>query len=136
MNAQTNAVTTEAAAAAEATRVRRPRLEVLVERHAKAVAKLTELQATIIELSTEITSINALASVTVGSTVIISVGRGETATQKEGVVMGVKEDEDGAKTYKVQYGFGFDTDVAVVSGSRITLPKPAEAPAAAEAVAE
>jgi hypothetical protein len=49
-------------------------------------------------------------------------------------VIGVKEEEDGTKLYKVTYGSGFDADVTVVKAGKLSLTAPV-VEQAAEAVA-
>ena len=47
-------------------------------------------------------------------------------------MIGVREEEDGSKTYKVTYGSGFDADIAVVKGNKLKLPVVPAAEADAE----
>ena len=72
------------------------------------------------EIADELNNIAALAAVDVGSKVVVTLGRADTAREEVGVVVGVKEGDDGSKTYKVQYGEGFDADFAVVGAAKIT----------------
>jgi len=84
----------------------------------KAAALTTEINAVVNEIS----EIDKLDSITVGTQVIVSIGKGEAASEVVAVVVGVKDDEDGSKVYKVQYGTGFDADIAVVKQGKIKVP--------------
>ena len=111
---------TETTAAAEG--VKLTRREKLLAQYNAAFAKHAELAAKLQELAAEINSIDALAAVTVGSVVVVTVGRGDEAKEVDASVIGVREEEDGSKTYKVTYGSGFDADIAVVKGNKLKLP--------------
>ena len=103
------------------------KLDVLKKRIEKDTADFTELAA-------ELNNIAALAAIGEGSAVVVKLGRKfadkDTTRFEPAVVIGVKEEEDGSKLYKVSYGVGFEADVAVVGGAALSLP------VAAEAVAE
>lgn len=98
------------------------RRERLLAKYTAGVAKFEALRTSLQELADELNSIDALAAVDVGSKVVVTIGRAETLRTVEGTVIGVREDEDGSKAYKVQYGEGFDADVAVVKGNKLALP--------------
>lgn len=117
---------------AAAPEVKPTRREKLLAQYNAAFAKHAELSAKLHELAAEINSIDALAAVTVGSAVIVTVGRGNDAKEVEARVIGVREEEDGSKTYKVTYGTGFDADIAVVKGNKLKLPVTGAAEARAE----
>lgn len=126
----TQAVNTEATGTA-APEVKKTRLEKLTESYNKKKASYDKLAAELTEIVNEVNAINALGSIDVGSKVVISIGKGESAKDVEGTVIGVREDEDGAKQFKVAYGSGFDADVKVVGSTKLRLPTAqAEAPAA------
>ena len=127
LNTNTAAETTAAPEAVKLTR-----REKLLAQYNTAVAKHAELAVKLQELAAEINSIDALAAVTVGSVVVVTVGRGDDAKEVEATVIGVREEEDGSKTYKVTYGSGFDADIAVVKGNKLKLPVAAAAEASAE----
>lgn len=104
-----------------------------LSREEKLTAKLNALAARINadtekynELKAELDSIAALAAITVGSVVVVKLGRKfadkDTTRFENAVVVGVKEDEDGSKLYKVQYGEGFDAEIATVTGAALSLP--------------
>lgn len=106
---------------------------VKLTREEKLQAKYTSLIARINadtekanEIVAELNSIAALASIAVGSAVVVKLGRKfadkDTTRFENGVVVGVKEEEDGTKLFKVQYGTGFDADIAVVGAAAISLP--------------
>lgn len=105
------------------------KLDVLKKRIEKDTADFNELAA-------ELNNIAALAAIGEGSAVIVKLGRKfadkDTTRYVNGVVIGVKEEEDGSKLYKVSHGTGFDADIAVVTGAALSLPQPEVAPAAAE----
>ena len=124
LNTNTAAETTAAPEAVKLTR-----REKLLAQYNAAFAKHAELAAKLQELAAEINSIDALAAVDVGSVVIVTVGRGDDAKEVDASVIGVREEEDGSKTYKVTYGSGFDADIAVVKGNKLKLPVAAEAAA-------
>ena len=125
-----NTNTAETTAATEG--VKPTRREKLLAQYNAAFAKHAELAAKLQELAAEINSIDALAAVTVGSVVIVTVGRGDDAKEVAASVIGVREEEDGSKTYKVTYGTGFDADIAVVRGNKLKLPVAAAAEVSAE----
>lgn len=111
-----------AAETTAAPEVKLTRREKLLAQYNTASAKHVEFAAKLQELVAEINSIDALAAVTVGSVVVVTVGRGDEAKEVEANVIGVREEEDGSKTYKVTYGSGFDADIAVVKGNKLKLP--------------
>ncbi len=113
-NETTNSVATETVKLTREQKLRQ-KYDVLVQR----IQKDTEAAQ---EIAQELNSVAALASVAVGTTVIVKLGRAETTREVVGVVIGVKEEEDGAKLFKVQYGVGFDADIAVVGAAKISLP--------------
>lgn len=103
------------------------RVEVLKTRIAADTAKVNELIA-------EYNSIAALAAIGVGSAVVVKLGRKfadkDTTRFENAVVIGVKEEEDGSKLYKVSYGVGFEADIAIVGGAALSLPELPEEAAA------
>lgn len=127
LNTNTAAETTAAPEAVKLTR-----RDKLLAQYNAAFAKHAELAAKLQELAAEINSIDALAAVHVGSVVIVTVGRGDDAKEVDASVIGVREEEDGSKTYKVTYGSGFDADIAVVKGNKLKLPVVPAAEADAE----
>lgn len=129
MSALNTNIAAETTAAPE---VKLTRREKLLAQYNTAFSKHVELTAKLQELAAEINSIDALAAVTVGSVVIVTVGRGDDAKEVEASVIGVREEEDGSKTYKVTYGSGFDADIAVVRGNKLKLPVAVAAEASAE----
>lgn len=90
------------------------------------VARITKDNEAALAIAEEIASIAALAAIDVGSAVVIKLGRKfadkDTTRFENATVIGVKEEEDGSKLFKVQYGTGFDADVAVVTGASLSLP--------------
>lgn len=114
--------------------VKLTRREKLVVAYNKAFAKHAALEKEIRDIVAEISSIDNQANLQLNSEVLIFIGKGETRKEVEGKIIGVR-DEDGAKTFKVSYGSGFDTDVKVVSAAGIRA-KPAPAEVAAEQPSE
>lgn len=90
------------------------------------VARITKDNEAALAIAEEIASIAALAAIDVGSAVVIKLGRKfadkDTTRFENATIIGVKEEEDGSKLFKVQYGTGFDADVAVVTGASLSLP--------------
>lgn len=115
----------------EVTLTRREKLvkayEDFAEKRAAAIKRADEIALKQSEIALEVHNIDALASVAVGSTVVIPVGKGEAAKDVEGTVLAVRDEEDGSRSYKVQHGSGFDTDVTVVKSNKIKLPTVAQA---------
>jgi hypothetical protein len=105
--------------------------EKLMLKYNKLAGKAAALADEIGCVVTEINKLDALSSIVVGTAVIALVGKDSTPV--DAVVVGVKDDEDGLKVYKVQYGVGFEADIAVVKQSKISLPS---APEVATNVAE
>src|SRR5574337_217984 len=101
-------IATEAAVEVKLTREQKlkARYDVLVARIQKDTEAANEVAA-------ELNGLAALAAVSVGSNVLVTLGRAETTRVVEGVVVGVKEEEDGAKLFKVQYGTGFAAEIAL-----------------------
>jgi len=117
---------------------------VKLTREQKLVAKLDLLKKRIEkdtadynELAVELNNIAALAAIGEGSAVVVKLGRKfadkDTTRFEYGTVIGVKEEEDGSKLYKVSYGSGFDADIAVVTGAALSLPAAEAAPEVATA---
>ncbi len=75
-------------------------------------------------IKAEIDGAEALKNVAEGSVISVKFGRRfsaerDTTRVVTATVIGVREDDDGAKQYKVSYGTGFDAEVAVVGSSSI-----------------
>ena len=98
----------------------------LTAKYNSLIARIAKDSETANELAAEINNIAALAAITTGSAVIVKLGRKfsdkDTTRFESAIVIGVKEEEDGSKLYKVSYGHGFDADVAVVTGAALSLP--------------
>lgn len=107
------------AASPAPTKTRREKLYIA---YVAATAKIEELVVKSKELAEEINAIDALANVVAGAAIIVRVGKGDTAASVRGIILGVREEEDGSKTYNVQYGTGFDADIAVVKACKLSLP--------------
>lgn len=93
------------------------------EKLAKQVTTLeTRIAADTIKLAEvkqEIETSERLSSVTVGTAITAKLGRAETTREVAAVVVGVKDDEAGARRYKISFGDGFDADVQVIQPSQI-----------------
>lgn len=107
------------------------RREKLVQRYNANREKITALQKECDELASEVNAIDSLASVGVGSVIVFKRGKGEAAVDTNGTVIGVREEEDGSKTYKATFGSGFDADVVVLKSKQIVAVQPAAAQAEA-----
>lgn len=118
----TDATNTNPAAATE---VKLTAREKLVEKYNKLALKASDIAVEITAVVNAIKEIDALNSITEGTEVVFITGKGDDVTETIGSVIGVKEDADGSKVYKVQYGSGFDADIAVVKSNRIKLSVPA-----------
>lgn len=103
--------------------------ERLVAQYNKKHEQATALNADLIKLTVEINSIDALAALVAGNAVLVNVGKGDEAKDVPGIVVAVRDEDDGSKTYKVQYGSGFDATLAIVKSNKLTLIT-AEAPVA------
>lgn len=114
-------------ATTEATESKLTRREKLLAKYTKLAEKANAIAAELKEVHDEIIGIDALAAVDVGSAVVVSIGKGDEAKDVDAVVVGVKLDDDGEKVFKVQYGTGFDADIAVVKQGKIKLPAPVAA---------
>lgn len=99
------------------------------ERRAEKIQKLYDRivadTAEYNKLTAEVAAEAAVASVGEGAVLDISVGRGENATVKTGVVLGVGEDEAGNKKIKVQVGAGFSAEIFVVNPGQVVAVHPA-----------
>lgn len=106
--------------------VKLSREEKLRAKYNLLAARIQKDTETAQELAQEINNIAALAAVGVGSSVTVKIGRKfadrDTTRYVAGVVLGVQENEEGSKQYKVQYGEGFDADITVVTGAALSLP--------------
>lgn len=113
------------------TNVKLTREQKLRAKYDLLVARITKDTETAGEVAAEINSIADLAAIGVGSAVVVKLGRKfseekDTTRFVEGVVIGVKEEEDGSKLFKVQHGVGFEADIATVTGAALSLPAAAE----------
>lgn len=95
---------------------------VLAAKRADFIKKADEIALKQSEIALEVQGIDDLANVGVGSDVIVGLGKGDTAKKVPGKVLAVRDEEDGSRSYKVQHGTGFDTDVTVVKANKIELP--------------
>ncbi len=111
--------------ATETTKPVQTREEKLRAKYDFLVARIIKDQEAVNEIAAELNNAAALAAVDVGSVVTVKLGRKfadkDTTRFEQATVVGVKVEEDGTKLYKVQYGTGFDADVAVVGASAISI---------------
>lgn len=91
---------------------RAARVEVLTKRIADDTAALAALKQ-------EIETAERLASVTTGTAIIAKVGRAETAREVAARVLGVKDDDNGSRRYKITFGEGFDADTVIIQPTQI-----------------
>jgi hypothetical protein len=87
-------------------------VKVLTDRIAADTAKLAELR-------NEVETSARLDGVGEGSAVVARIGRGETSKEVSARVLGVKEDENGSRRYKIAFGSGFDADTVIIQPSQI-----------------
>ena len=78
------------------------------------------------KIKAEYEIIDSLDNISVGTAVTIKQGRAETTREVTGIVIAIKPEDDGSAKYKVQYGEGFDADIAVVHSSGILAVVPSE----------
>lgn len=95
---------------------RKEKLYAKLELLAKRITADTEAYN---KLKEEYEMIDAMDNVSVGTQIVIKQGRADTAREIVGTVIAVKHEEDGTAKYKVQYGEGFDADIAVVTAAGI-----------------
>lgn len=86
-------------------------IESLKARIAADTAKLAEME-------TAEKSASAMQTLSQGVTVKFMYGRGETRAERTGIVLAVAETDKG-KRIKVQYGEGFDVELAVIDPAAI-----------------
>lgn len=86
-------------------------------------------------LTAELANLQAIESLNTGDSVTVKTGRKfsdkDTTKVRPGVVLGVKVDENGKRSFKVQVGAGFEADIVVVDSSAITVTASEDAAAAA-----
>jgi hypothetical protein len=102
-------------------------IEVLEKRIAADTAKLAEVKL-------DIETASRLDGVVAGSAIIARIGRAETSKEVAARVLGIKEDDNGSRRYKIAFGEGFDADAAIIQASQIirVLVEDAVAEVAAE----
>lgn len=94
------------------------RKEKLERTVANADADIAKIKAKADAAKAELEALTKLANVGVGSSLVVRVGRGDTAKTVSATVLGVKV-EDGVSKYRVQYGTGFDAELAVITSAYI-----------------
>jgi hypothetical protein len=100
--------------------------EVKLTRSEKLAAQIVTLEkriaadtAKVEEVKAELEVTERLASVGVGTLIVAKLGRAETARSVDAEVLGVKDDENGARRYKISFGEGFDADTVVIQPAQI-----------------
>jgi hypothetical protein len=91
----------------------------LLQKYNTLFSKHADLTQELQDIASQINAIDLTASLAEGNQVQFVVGKKEEAKEVIGVIIGVKVDESGAKTFKVQYGSGFDTDVTVLPANKV-----------------
>jgi len=114
--ATTQVESTEAAAPAV---VLTPR-EKLVAKYNKLVEQRHGIDAALAAIVAEVQSLDDIASLSEGVAVYINVGKGETARREAGIILAVKDTEEGDRLFKVQYGVGFEADIATVKAGKLS----------------
>ncbi len=87
-------------------------VELLEKRIAADTAKLQEVKL-------DIETAARLDGVGEGSAIVARIGRADTSKEVAARVLGVKEDENGSRRYKIAFGSGFDADAAIIQASQI-----------------
>ena len=102
-------------------------VEVLEKRIAADTAKLAEVKL-------DIETASRLDGVVAGSAIIARIGRADTSKEVAARVLGIKEDDNGSRRYKLAFGEGFEADAAIIQASQIirVLVEDAVAEVAAE----
>lgn len=76
-------------------------------------------------IANELNNAAALAALKEGDAIQLKLGRKfadkDTTRIVDATIIGSRTEEDGSKQFKVQYGSGFDADVAVVGAGQIIL---------------
>lgn len=87
-----------------------------IETLTKRIAADTESLAAI---SLERETAGKLTNVGVNSAIVAKLGRAETTRNVNARVVGVKEEESGARKFKILFGEGIDTDTVIIQESQI-----------------
>lgn len=87
-------------------------IDTLQKRIAADTAKIEELQ---LEAETS----GRLAGVVEGTVISAKLGRAETTRIVTARVVGIKEEESGARKFKILFGSGIDTDTVIIQESQI-----------------
>lgn len=102
--------------------------EKLVAKYNALAADRSKIDEKMAAIVSEVSTLDALASVQAGTAVSLKVGKGDTAKIVDGVVLAVRDNAEGEREYKVGYGSGFDADVAIVKAGRFTIKPVEQAP--------
>jgi hypothetical protein len=93
------------------------------EKYAKTIATLeTRIAADtakLAEVKQEAETAAKLSGVAVNSVVVAKLGRAETTREVLARVVGVKEEDNGSRKFKILFGEGLDTDTVIIQESQI-----------------
>jgi len=85
---------------------------------AKIETQIAQLQDKLAKLKAAEQSAAAMANLAAGSEIRFVYGRGETRAARTGTVLAIAETDKGTKI-KVQYGEGFDVELAVIDAGAV-----------------
>lgn len=101
----------------------------LIQAAQKIAEKIKALQEDYTEIFERIQQIDNPVVLDPGTAVLVTVGRGDKATEVQGVILASKTEEDGTVMLKVQYGSGFDADIIAVKSTKVKAVTTAATPA-------
>lgn len=93
------------------------------EKYAKTIATLEARiaadTAKLAEVKLEAETATKLSGVTTNSVIVAKLGRAESTREVLARVVGVKEEDSGARKFKILFGEGIDTDTVIIQESQI-----------------
>jgi hypothetical protein len=95
------------------------RKDKLAERIATLTKRISADTVALADAQAQFDSVDRLSNIAEGSQVTIRIGRAETSKEVQGVITGIKEEDNGSRRFKVYYGSGFDADTVVIQESQI-----------------
>lgn len=99
--------------------VKLTRAEKLAKQVATLEKRIADDTAKLAEVKQEIETSERLSSVGVGTLITAKLGRAETTREVKAEVLGVKDEDNGARRYKISFGEGFDADIQIIQPSQI-----------------
>lgn len=86
-------------------------------------AKITTAQKRLDLLTAQLANIDKIESIKPGSLVTVQLGRADTLRTVDGVVSGIKVEDNGDKKFKILVGSGFDASIETVGEGQIVSVK-------------